>query len=461
MRFLLLAAILLLPPSWAGATMHPSDFAYGMPLNLKGEGALYRLPVPREIYETVTRDDLTDLRIFNGKKAVVPHLLRRPKRKNEIPEKKKSLPFFPLYRKEKSVGPEGVSVRIEKDADGTIIHVESAAVEDGEKRWVSAYIIDAGKEEDRIHALDITWLPESESFVTNVVVKYSHDLTRWTPMVSRAKLARMQFGGHEIYRNRILLPAKRGRYLRLSWPDGRDGIGVKDVVAVQRTGKRVRENRWTGFEGVPGPDDGEKNKTAYEYDSGARLPIDRIRLHFTEKNTLLRAALFSRPSLESKWRHRQNGIFYHLRFEETVLIQDTVSIGRTSDRYWRIEIEKGAFGDPGNIPGIELGWLPHELLFVAQGEGPFMLAYGSARLGEEAANSSAPELLAQVVGKGREKLLKEAMPLPKTILGGPEQLTPEPPPFPWKKWLLWGILVAGVAMIAKMALSLGKGMNKP
>jgi len=460
MRIFMFIVALLLSPSMADAMLRPADFAYGMPLSLEENGAVYRLFVPREVYGTVARDDLGDIRIFNSADAVVPHILRRPKKKSEIIELTKALPFFPLYREENRTGKEGLSVRIEKGRDGAIINVESDDAVIDKDRKLSGYIIDAGRHEGRIYELDISWQKERENFVTTVSVEYSHDLTHWSNQVPRATLARMRFSGQEISRKRIQLPAKTARYLRLSWPAGRDGVEVKEILAVKRSGEPERENIWTALKGEPGPDDAKKGITAYEYDSAARLPVDRVRLRFAEKNTLVKARLFSRPDQEATWRYRQSGIFYELSFDQTSLVQDTVSVGLSPDRYWRVEIEEGASGDPGNIPIIELGWVPYELLFVARGEGPFMLAYGSARLGEEGLNNSAPELLTQVMGEDEDALLKEAVLLPKTVLGGPELLVPEPPPLPWRKWLLWGILVVGVGIIARMALSLGKGMNR-
>ncbi len=458
--FCLLITALVLSPSMANATLKPADFAYGMALSLEDNGAVYRFTIPQEVYDTVTRDDLGDIRIFNSTDAVVPHILRQPKKRNKIHEVTKALPFFPLYRAEDNTGTDSLRVRIEKGGDGTIVNVESDNAGVGKKQTLSGYLIDATGHGKQLHTLHITWQAKEENFVTTVSVEYSNDLTHWSTLVPRATLARMQFNGHSITRERITLSPKTARYLRLSWPAGQDGIEVEKILAVEQTGEPERKSIWTALKGKPGPDDTKNKITAYEYESPGRLPVDRVRLRFTEKNTLVKATFFSRPDPETTWRHRKSGIFYNLSFDQTALVQDSVSVGQSSDRYWRVEMEGGPYSDPGNIPMVELGWQPHELLFVARGNGPFMLAYGSARLGQEELNNSAPGLLAQVMGKDGEALLKEAALLPKTVLSGPDLLVPKPPPLPWRKWLLWGILVVGVGIIARMALSLGKGLNK-
>ncbi|MBI9092896.1 MAG: DUF3999 domain-containing protein [Desulfobacterium sp.] len=451
MRFFLLVAALVLSPSLAKATLQPGDFAYGMALSLTENGAVYRFSLPREVYETVTRDDLEDIRVFNSTDAVVPHILRQPKTKNKIHETTKALPFFPLYRAENRTGNDSLLVRIEKGEDGG---------EEGKTPKISGYLIDATGHGKPLHKLHITWQAKEENVVTTVSVEYSNDLTRWSTLVPRATLARMQFSGHKITRNRINLPPRTAKYLRLSWPSGRNGIEVKEILNLEQSGAPERKSTWTALKGKPGPDDGKTKIMAYEYHSPARLPVDQVRLSFAEKNTLAKATLFSRPDREATWRHRRSGIFYDLRFDQTALVQDTVSVEKSSDRFWRVEIEGSPSGDPGSIPMVELGWRPHELLFLARGKGPFMLAYGSARLEQGELHNSAPGLLSQVMGKDGEALLKEAQLLPKTVLGGPDLLVPKPPPLPWRKWLLWGVLVVGVGIIARMALSLGKGMNK-
>jgi hypothetical protein len=456
--FCLLIAALALSPSVANATLTPTDFAYGMALSLKENGAIYRFTLPQEVYDTVTRDDLGDIRIFNSTDAVVPHILRQPPKKSKRHEVTKALPFFPLYRAQDNTGTDGLRVRIEKGGNGTIINVESDNAGVGKEQTLTGYLIDATGHGEQIHNLQITWQAKEDNFVSTVSVEYSNDLTRWSTLVPRATLARMQFNGHRITRKRITLPPKTARYLRLSWPAGQDGIEVKEILAVEQTGEPEKKTVWTALKGKPGPEDAKNKVTAYEYDSPGRLPGNRVRLRFAEKNTLVKATFFSRPDPKATWRHRRSGIFYHLNFDQTALVQDTVSIGRSSDRYWRMEMEGSPSSNPGNIPMVELGWQPHELLFVARGNGPFMLAYGSARLGQEELNNSTPGLLAQVMGKDGEALLKKAQLLPKTVLGGPDLLVPQAPPLPWRKWLLWGILVIGVGIIARMALSLGKGM---
>jgi uncharacterized protein DUF3999 len=460
MKYLLLLIALLVLPAVAAATVQPDDFAYGRSLSLTSKGAVYRLNVPREIYATVTRDDLGDIRIFNKADMAVPHALRRPQKAQEQLELLKSLPFFPLYRQDDRTGQEGLSVRIEKGLDGAVIDVQSEENKDTDKQELTGYIIDAREFEFRVDELDIAWQAEKTNNVATVALAFSQDLTHWTTLVPQATLARMEYSGHKIRQTKIPVQSQGGGYLRLSWPTPQSRITVEKITAIRKSKTPDPVRSWATFPGASADNDQKSGVQAFEYDSAAHLPADRLRLRFDDQNTLVQAKVYSRPHPDADWRLRQSGLIYDLRFETETRIQNTLAFGPTPDRYWRVEIEEGTGAGPTDIPIVELGWLPHELLFVARGEGPFMLAYGSVRLEEEALGSGSSDLLTGIMGSDEESLIKEATLMPQTLLGGPDRLMPEPPPPPWRQWLLWFVLVIGVGFVAWMAIILGKGMNK-
>ncbi len=460
MRYLFLfTALFMLPPA-AAATVQPDEFAYGRPLSLTAKGAVYRLEVPQEVYAAVTRGDLGDIRIFNRAGTAVPHVLQRPPENKEELVVHNTLPFFPLYRQDAGSGSDGLSVRVEKGLDGAIIDVKSEETREGNAQELVGYIIDASKHEFRIDELDIGWQSEKADNVTTVSLAHSNDLTHWTVLVPKATLALMQYSGHRISKTKIPLASQGGGYLRLSWPTPQNRIRVEKITAIRKSEKLEPVRAWATFLGAPAAESQKMGVQAFEYDSAAHLPADRLRLRFDDRNTLVQVRIYSRPDLDTDWIFRQKGPIYDLRFEAETRIQNTLSFGSTTNRYWRVEIEEGTGGGAVNAPGIELGWLPHELIFVARGEGPFMLAYGSARLGEEALAGRASELLADVMGSEEDSLIKAADLLPPIELGGPELLKPEPPPTPWRKWLLWIVLIIGVGLVAWMALNLAKGMSQ-
>jgi len=56
-----------------------NDYANGIELLTDEQAAIYKLLLPKQVYKSVTRSDLGDLRIFNQANEPVPHIIRQQK----------------------------------------------------------------------------------------------------------------------------------------------------------------------------------------------------------------------------------------------------------------------------------------------------------------------------------------------------------------------------------------------
>jgi hypothetical protein len=106
---------------------------------------------------------------------------------------------------------------------------------------------------------------------------------------------------------------------------------------------------------------------------------------------------------------------------------------------------------------LELGWLPGQLVFMAQGDGPYSLAYG--RAGLEPTRSQVAQLLKAVEPVSGGTLIEAARTGTQTVLAGTAALLPKTE-LPWRVWLLWAGLIAGVLAVGAMAWKLFREMEK-
>jgi hypothetical protein len=332
-----------------------------------------------------------------------------------------------------------------------VVDVKSTESAAGDSR-ISAYIIDASTFKQRPSGLRIAWEGIGTSFSVLVNVEGSDDLERWHTMKRNASLVRLNFGGQTLRRQVIELPATDAKYMRMSWPA--QGVQVISVQALfpdeLSINRQVRQ--WVDVTGNAV----EEEEPAYEYKNDAQFPIDAVNLKLPERNSLVRARVLSRSDEQSKWRYQVRNLFYTLTVDGTLIENNPVSVCCTADRYWRIETGV-ASGMGSVIPVLQLGWIPHELVFVARGEGPFTLAYGSAVVG----TSKQPlDAMLGVFGKEKEKIfLKKARIEKEIVLGGEQCLIPPKPPRPLKQWILWAVLVAGVFLLGIMVWRLFGQMN--
>ena len=204
----------------------------------------------------------------------------------------------------------------------------------------------------------------------------------------------------------------------------------------------------------------------FEFDLGARVPTDRITLELPEQNSIVEADLLSRAHPTEPWHAVTHGGFYRLKATRPVPTSDStaieanadltngsLAIDPSSDRYWlaRIDMRTGGLGR--GAPKLRVGWLPHDVVFLARGNGPFTLAYGSSKAKPTAALGAIPESVS---------IVNATFTQPET-LGGDARLLPAPPPKPglWSKSAtLWTVLAIGVALLAFMAYRLSRELKK-
>jgi hypothetical protein len=125
----------------------------------------------------------------------------------------------------------------------------------------------------------------------------------------------------------------------------------------------------------------------------------------------------------------------------------------TTDRHWRARVHDGQQSYQGTL--LELGYRPTRLRFLAQGRGPFTLAFGSRRA-EPAVAAACDALLADVGAAERANLIEEGVTDAPRVLGGDTAFKALPRKTPVRLVVLWSVLVVGVALLVAMALSLLK-----
>lgn len=461
MRLLLCALLMALPvcPALAADSLG-RDFAYGFLLDIEGDGAIYSLGVPDEVYRTVRQAGLADVRVLNAAGEAVPHLLREQGEKETDRRRRDDVPFFPLTKAAEGGGSTGLAVQVERGADGMIVSIEAGSPADGAGSGRRSYLLDLSRLKTETGRLEFAWENGNLPF-TPVSLDESDDLARWRPLVDRAILAELEQGSYRIEQKDIVLPAKPLRYLRLT---GREGQGLpilQQVTAVSEKLAARKKRRWLSLGDGRLGEDGER--TVVAYDSDYRLEADGVRLRFPEPNSMIRASVQSRPDAKAPWVSRCTAVFYALRVDGAEIGNEACSFAGTHDSHWRLEIVEDGAGlrKSGKAPSLELGWTQAELLFVARGSAPFTLAFGSGRPADEADRPATEMILEAALGQEESGRLIRPASLGRRIeLGGKGALQAPPPPLPWKRWLLWAVLCAGVVLLALMVVKLAKEMRR-
>jgi Protein of unknown function (DUF3999) len=416
----------------------PRDFARGVEIRTDGPGSIFRVVLPEDVYATVTRPDLSDLRVLNAAGDRVPHTLRQA----PVPPSATVAPIdvhvFPLFEQAAAGSP---LTQVVIGDGGAVLEVRR---DRGRSQDVSAYLVDASGVDTAIDRMSLGIDGSgTTSFLARIDVQRSEDLSRWQTVVSGAAIARMQHTGYLLVQSEIELPPVRSRYFRISWPKQLSAVTLKSVALRSVAAAPVAEIRWMT---TPGQTSADSSGAAL-YDTGARFPIEQVDMEFADATDAASVTVRSRPDPSADWRVRHVGLFYSLTEPETKLKSSPARVQRTTDRYWRIETSREGGWRQDRLPRLRLGWRPHELLFLAQGAGPYTLAYGSARVGPTDAPVDA--LLASLDRDEQLNRTRVATLGDVRDLGGAEALTPVRP---WRRVLLWAVLIGAVLVLAVLAL---------
>ncbi len=448
---LLVAWLLCLLLHAAAIAETPADFAFGIPLATSGPEALFQLDLPQAVYEGVLRADLGDLRVFNAAGEPVPHAFvpRTVAAREKRPPLR--LPFFAL-RGDSVAGVEGLAVRIEHASGRAVLTIHERGRVPARDAPLLGYLVDATLVEQPLQALALELPPASDTVATRVRVDASDDLARWTTLVADAPVLRLEAGGQRLEQLRVEFSPRQAKYFRLAWPAAQPlqlaGLTVEPGEALVDLPRQ-----WKQVAGTAEPSD------EYAFDLGGQFPVDRLRLTLPQPNSVASVEILARARASDRWRRIALATVYRLGVTGHEVVNPDLLIAPTSDRYWRLRVDPRGGGLGAGAPQLAAGWVPHGVVFAARGSAPFELAYGSG-----SARPAAYPIATLVPGYRAEDAGK-ALPFPvgrastgsvRTLAGESATRTP----VDWRRWVLWGSLLLGVALLGWMALRLGRQLSR-
>lgn len=451
-RFFLTILLSLLCCTSAHADGEPqlSDFARTMPLSFSPGGAIYELSLPVEVYRWTRSHGLYDVAVFNGRGEVVPFaLVTQAAVHTDVAVH--PVPVFQLAGDQRESGG-NVAVQIRTDGLGAIVNLNTAAVR-GMSQPVTGYLIDASSLDKPVAGFDLDLTSTVTNYLGTVRIEVSDDLHQWRYHSSGA-VATLTADGKHFAQQRIEFPAVKAKYFRLVPEQNAQALRVSGAAA--RLNSPVATPARNSSDFVIHSVRGKRGEYLVETDGF--MPIDRLRLRFADDNSVAGVTFLSRSDDKSPWCVRACGTFYRLQRDGRVVESPPLEIQPTSDRHWLIKVQHPGGGFGSSLPRMEVCWLPHRLIFTARGAGPFRLAYGSGRTGLDALRDDA--IMATLVTWEKDNIKPAtATAGPSSESGGKAVLREHIPAATWKRLLLWGALLLGVLLLARMAWHLGREMS--
>jgi len=443
----LLPALLAAVSLSATAAEAPADFAFAVPIEGLGAGALHRVAIPQAVYESAAFADLRDLRVFNGAGEVVPYAFRPVERTTERPAPV-ALPIFPLQGP-RDVRADELDLSFDRSGQRVSVRLRSSAPKGG-PQVALGYLIDASAVKTPLNGIEVDWGKIVPDALASTRVEAGDDLKHWTTLATDAPLGALAHAGRRLERKTIEYPSLKAKYLRVLWTDPERAIELRSIYGLSPAQHAQPERLWK--EVVAAPDAVKPGE--YLADLGGRFPLERLALRLPQENTIVPVRLLSRANPEERWTPVTHAVAYRLNQNGRELVSPDIVVGVNSHRYWLLRVDPAAGGIGSGPLILKAGWTPREIVFTARGTGPFRLAYGNSRAQAGSfridtlvpgwRTDQEPQMAVATTG-AVQKLAGEAAALPRADL---------------RKWGLWSALFVAVAVLAWMVWRLTRQMQR-
>ncbi|AVR03084.1 DUF3999 family protein [Pluralibacter gergoviae] len=448
MKGALLALVCIASATFGGELRAESiqDYAFGETLDAPGHSPWYRLALPEAVYRQATSGDLRDVRVFDRQGESVPFSLELRKVTPPV-NAPVALRIFPM-----DISPVPGAVMDDvwtgrlllQSKNGVEIRLEGEMVDGLGSSYLLA-LPESLAEMTDIRQLQFTWEKPQSSWQGRVSIWAINNPERsqtWYSLKEDVPLMDLRSGDDRLKIDRIQLNATLSR----------DGTRY---LLLNVKGKAPR---LTGVSAVPGEEEARVAPVSITPDarrvsdkeaiwSWARpQPLTALQIALAEEGTLPVIVAW-RPDADAAWQTLTRTLIYQLNG------QASGTIAMSGQRVQAIRMVPISARLPAVLPkvlGLRDGY---QLIFNAQGKGPYILAWGNGAA--RPASLPLDELIPESLRQSHDiEALPEAAPVAPVTLGGEARLgatSEEAQRSRWQTLLVWAILITGVLALAGMA----------
>ena len=483
-----------------GAVDQPQAYALRLPLTLAPGASLQRLALPAQVLVNLQTPNYSDLRIFNAQGQPVAMALARAE-PSLATRQQRTLMAYPVLGPATAAGLDGLSLRIEERQGQRVVQINtgSGASTDGTNAasvngngngngnangsnnaaspatpapaQLLGALLDARAVSEPLVALALQAdLPEAQP--VTFTVQASRDLSHWRPL---GQTVLFRAGAAHLGESDMALDFAdiKDCYLRITWT----GAAGQPVQAAVRGATLTTSSRSVSSPPVeaalapPALTDAHTLSFSLPF----ATPLTALRITPPGGDVLIPLRVLGRNERSQPWTPLASSVLFRLQTAGGVQTSGPVALPGLAFRELQLQADAKTpgFGAP---PAISLQFEPVQIVFLASGGGPFVLAAGRAgtagaylpmaslipdyRSGQE---NTLPLAQADLAGQPGTAGASGAAGVPDqpdqpgvgTAPGQSAPLVVAAPGtgdgLPLRSWVLWGVLLLGVLALALMA----------
>jgi hypothetical protein len=427
-------------------------FRHAAPVTVTQPGAFVQLPLPPSAYARSARADLGDLRLLDARGERVPYAWLPPR--GDRVAAQEVLSEAAIYALPRRTAPnaalglpvevmvQGDSIRVRRPAAGATVAASPG------------WLFDIGEpkpDQPVTHALRLAW-SNAADFSAAYDIDVSADLRSWRPGGSGQLLALSSPSG-PLVQHDVPLPHTAPRFVRLVWRDLATAPALTGANAVVWRQTRQAQDEPTELRvAASSTASATIDAKALVFDLGAALPLATLDLELPAGTRVAPVHVQGRVGADEAWRELGSAVFYRIERDGQVSRSPPWPLQATV-RYVRVwPDERSPALDATATQLVLRAHLAH-LLFAAQGQPPYRLLAGAttATPGALPVATLVPQLEEERPRFGRAELGAWS-----EDAGAAAQATAAERRAALRPWLLWSVLLAGVAALGVMVWRLAR-----
>lgn len=453
-----------LPSAWAQELL----LRHRAGITLEQSGAFVKLALPPSAYARSMQPGLQDLRVVDARGERVPFALLAPRPDEQlVREQERAGTLYPLPPRPEGAATWPSPVDVTIDGDRISVKRRGPASASAPPARSPGWLIDLGerpRDEPRPSALRLQWSGPTE-FSAGYSLESTDDLRAWRAGGGGQVMALAGAAG-ALSQPLVVLPEGSGRFVRLVWSDPGVAPQLSAAAVVTRWPRSVAVEAPTEIVSAPSaepagatlgstasPSEAAEARRALHFDLGAPLPLVDLDLDLPAGTQVVPLRVQLRNRSDEPWQTAIGGVVYRFESGGQVRRSPPLALPRTA-RYLRlVPDERAAPLDPGPTR-LRVRAHLSSLVFAAQGTAPYALLAGSR---QAAAGALPLATLVPALDEERARFGRATLGAWTEVEPAVQQAQAEERRAAMRPWLLWAVLLVGVAALGAMVWRLARG----
>ncbi len=432
-----------------------SSFTYSAEIELNGPGPFHQLTLPLAVYQGIQGNGLSELRIFNQQGEPVPHALLRADTPVAAQDQTTKVPLFPIFATaDDNDTKDNISLSVQRNNDGTLISLNTTdSTLATDSTVVRGVVLDTSRIKGKLRSLQLAVGTSSIPFHA-FSIETSNDLQHWRLLKANAQLVQLEHEGQRIEKNSVDLQSVSAKYLRLLWLKPKQAPEILSATlssSLLPTAAQQPQKIWSRLISPTTLEAPSADKHVYDYQLQGYLPLEQLRIELAQTNTLapikIQRWVPGRSPQTGYWINLKNTVAYRLQSPQGDVRSPDIDLDKSTTKRLRFIVDDRSGGLGSGAPKLQIGFVPHALVFLTRGDGPFTLNWGTPTIKNTALAIST---LVPDYQDSNKFSPSHASVLLDTLRSNKEATTKNLASPASNKGVLWFVLIIGVLVLATM-----------